>query len=401
MAWAFMKHTIVFLLLSWLAATARTAHANDEQASLSLLVDTLAEVDDAAVQRALLRGMLEGLAGRRNVVAPKSWSALSARLDRSADFRVRDMSMQLSQIFGDQKATQRALAILKDRCAELPARRTALRTLMTQHDEEASLFLESLLDEPDLQIDAIRGYAMVENDSAPRLLLERYAKLDPERRRAVVETLATRRSYAQSLLAAVTQGTVPRDEIPAHVARSLNSILGKQFTQVFGSVRPVAKNREKTIAKYKKLITPGALALADASRGRAVFEKTCAKCHLLYGEGGRIGPDLTGSNRADLGYILLNSVDPSYDVADGYKMVEVVTVDGRIVNGVVGEEDGSRLVLKTVEQPEVIVAKEDIDERWISKKSMMPDGQLDLMKTQEVVDLIKYLRTTEQVEIAK
>jgi cytochrome c oxidase cbb3-type subunit I/II len=149
------------------------------------------------------------------------------------------------------------------------------------------------------------------------------------------------------------------------------------------------------------MITPVALSGADASRGRVVFKKTCASCHLLYGEGGKIGPDLTGSNRANLDYILLNSVDPSYDVPDGYKMVVIQTVDGRIVSGVIAEEDGTRVVLKTVEQPRIVIAKEDIEERTVSSKSMMPDGQLGQMKRQEVIDLIKYLRTTEQVETAK
>ncbi len=120
---------------------------------------------------------------------------------------------------------------------------------------------------------------------------------------------------------------------------------------------------------------------------------------MLYGEGGKVGPDLTGSNRANLDYILLNSVDPSYDVPDAYKTVSVLTIDGRVVNGVLAEEDATRIVLKTPEQPRVVIAKEDIDVRKVSPKSMMPDGQLDRMKQQDVLDLIKYLRTTRQVEI--
>jgi putative heme-binding domain-containing protein len=242
---------------------------------------------------------------------------------------------------------------------------------------------------------------MVENATAPSVLLARYEKMSPELRRAVIETLATRKRYAQALLDAVKGEAISRDEIPAHVARSLNNILGDRFVEVFGKVRQVAKNRERQIAKYKKMITPAELATADASRGRAVFSKTCASCHLLYGQGGKIGPDLTGSNRANLDYILLNSVDPSYDVPDGYKMVLIVTVDGRVINGVLAEEDAARVVLKTVEQPQVIVAKEDIETRSISPKSMMPDGQLDQMKPQELFDLIKYLRTTEQVEMVQ
>jgi cytochrome c oxidase cbb3-type subunit I/II len=102
-----------------------------------------------------------------------------------------------------------------------------------------------------------------------------------------------------------------------------------------------------------------------------------------------------------LDYILLNSVDPSYDVPDAYKTVSVLTVDGRVVNGVLAEEDSARIVLKTAEQPRVVIAKEDIEVRKVSPKSMMPDGQLDQMEKQDVIDLIKYLRTTEQVELAK
>ncbi len=48
-----------------------------------------------------------------------------------------------------------------------------------------------------------------------------------------------------------------------------------------------------------------------------------------------------------------------------------------------------------------MIAKEDIEQRKLSDKSMMPEGQLEQMEKQEVIDLIKYLRTTQQVEMAK
>ncbi|MFZ9088794.1 MAG: c-type cytochrome, partial [Planctomycetaceae bacterium] len=155
------------------------------------------------------------------------------------------------------------------------------------------------------------------------------------------------------------------------------------------------------IAEWKRKLTPEILDRADASQGRLVFQKTCAACHQLYGEGGQIGPDLTGSNRANLDYLLLNSIDPSFDVPAAYRMTTIATVDGRVVNGVIAEEDTTRVILKTVEQPRLVIAKSDIDERVISDKSMMPEGQLDQLKPQQVFDLISYLRTTEQVELAQ
>ena len=74
--------------------------------------------------------------------------------------------------------------------------------------------------------------------------------------------------------------------------------------------------KEAQIAKYKKLLTPGFVAKADASRGREVYNRTCLSCHIMFGEGGKVGPDLTGSNRGDLDYLLLNILDPSGDIPD-------------------------------------------------------------------------------------
>ena len=394
-----MKPLLIITLL--IALVPRSGWASEESESLSLLVKTLENTKDPNIRVALMRGMLSGLAGRRNVSPPEGWEKMSRELAESEVDETRELSMQLSQIFGDGDAIQRALMLVKDDTAEPRLRRVALQSLLTQQNDQISALLESLLDDPEIRLDAIRGYASIENTAAPRILLAHYKEWDSPLRRAVVETLATRKRYAESLMKAIEVGDVERSAITAHVARSLNLLLGESFVRVFGEVRDLSADRTKLLAKYKSICTPEAIANGDAARGRAIFEKTCASCHLLYGSGGKIGPDLTGSNRANLDYILLNSVDPSYDVPDGYKMVLIQTVDGRLLNGVIAEEDASRVVLKTVEQPEVVIAKDDIEARKISTKSMMPDGQLDQMKPQEVIDLIKYLRTTEQVELQK
>ena len=386
---------------SWVLACPTTSFAMDESASLELLVKVLNDTNDPNARISLMRGMLSGLAGRRQVESPKGWNQLSRELASSQNMTERDLSVQLSQIFGDPKAMQKAIALVEDKQATLTARRTALQTLLTQQHEELSSLLETLLDDKDLCLDAIRGYSSIEVATAPVALLNRFEDWPPALRRAVVETLATRKRYAEALLASMKEGAVSSEEVPAHVARSLNLLLGKQYVEAFGEARNLSADRIQLMKKYKAMCTPKAIANANAARGRAIYEKTCGSCHTMYGTGGKIGPDLTGSNRANLDYILLNSVDPSYDVPDGYKMVLVQTVDGRLINGVVAEEDSNRLILKTVQQPLVVISKEDIAARKISKKSMMPDGQLEQLKPQEVIDLIKYLRTTNQVELAK
>jgi putative heme-binding domain-containing protein len=389
------------LLTLLLAMCPGVSDAMDETEPFALLVETLESSDDPSVRAALLKGMLSGLEGRRKVAAPKGWTKLSDKLAASENAAVRERSLALSQIFGDQAAVAHALASVIDPAIDTGQRRATLILLLNQQNRDASNLLKSLIDQPAMTLSAIRGYAIVENKEAPSVLLSRFSKLEPQQQRAVIETLASRKVYAEALLVALQNKQVSLDDIPTQVARSLDDMLGERFTKVFGTVRAVAGDREQLLAKYKKWCSPAAIAAADASRGRAVFAKTCAACHTLYGEGGKVGPDLTGSNRANLDYILLNSVDPSYDVPDAYKTVVVLTVDGRVVNGVLAEEDSTRIVLKTAEQPRVVIAKEDIELRKVSPKSMMPDGQLDNMEKQQVIDLIKYLRTTAQVEMAK
>ena len=118
---------------------------------------------------------------------------------------------------------------------------------------------------------------------------------------------------------------------------------------------------------------------------------------MLYGKGGEIGPDLTGSNRADLDYILLNILDPSDDIPDSYKMVTLTLKDGRVLVGTIVAEDTQRLTLNAVGQKHVIAAG-DLASRVTSDISMMPEGLLSTMNDNQVVHLIEYLKTTEQVE---
>jgi putative heme-binding domain-containing protein len=398
-----MQRSFIYLILlaSLIVWTPDRLSALDEQESLALLVKTLGTIDDSTVQTVLLQGILNGLDGRRNVPAPSAWLKVGAKLAKSDNAEVRELASRLSLIFGDEAAMQRALATVQNRSDSLDARRRALQMLLSQKNKGVSALLESLLDEPDLRLDAIRGYAAIENERAPQILLPRYVKWTSQHRKAIIETLATRPKYAESLLAAIIAEKIPRADIPSHVARSLSVILGDSFVKVYGDVRQLSIDRTKQINKYKELLDSTAFADADPSSGRLIFKETCAACHTLYGTGGKIGPDLTGSNRANLDYILLNSIDPSYDVPLGYKMVIIHTVDGRVLNGVIAEENAQRIILKTVQQPTVVILKSDIEARKISPKSMMPDGQLDKLKPQEVMNLIKYLQTTEQVELAQ
>jgi len=368
----------------------------DSQISLALLSRTLATTEDSQVQKALLLGMLSGLEGRRNVTAPADWKSASAKLAKGSDAEVKQLAQRLSQIFGDEAATEKAIATVRDGAAPIEERRHALKSLVTQQAPELKSILEKLLDEPALRVDAIRAYSSFADPRAPKLLLNQYTSMEDQAQQAIIETLATRKEYAISLLAALKEERVPKSDVPAYIARSLSALLGDAFTAVYGDLDELSKDKAELITRYQKLLTSEKLAQADPGKGRAVFQMACAACHHLYGEGGVIGPDLTGSNRADLNYILLNMIDPSADIPDAYKLVTMTTKGGQILSGTLAEEDDQRVVLNMIGQ-KLTVVKSNIASRDVAPVSMMPEGLLPSLNDAQVLDLVKYLQTTTQV----
>ena len=391
-----MKNSFLCVLLMVLGPASLPA---DETARLEVMVKALTGIENEAAQANILQGMLGGLAGRRDVPPPPSWPALNAKLKASGNAELRALAQKLSQVFGDESASQAALATLRDTTADTDTRRSALQSLLGQRHADVPPALEALLDQP-LRLEAIRAYAVYDYPKAPAILLKRYAAFDPSFRRAVVETLASRKSYARALLKALGKGKVAKNELPAYVARSLKTMLGKEFEKVYGEVREISADKGKLMAQYKAKIFSPAIEAADASRGRIIYQRACAACHVMYGEGGKIGPELTGSNRADADYLLLNVIDPNYDVPEGYRLVTITSKSGQVFAGNVAEEDDSKIVLTMVGQKSVI-AKADVKSRMTAKISLMPEGLLLTLKDKEFLDLIQYLRTEKQVPLPK
>ena len=117
----------------------------DSKSSLDLLVKTLNATKDEGIQAALLRGMLSGMAGRRNVAEPKDWQEAKAGLSKGADSEVGKLAQRISQIFGDQAATEKAIATVRDPSAPAGDRRSAMTSLVTQRHPELAGMLKTLV----------------------------------------------------------------------------------------------------------------------------------------------------------------------------------------------------------------------------------------------------------------
>ena len=345
----------------------------------------------------LLEGMRAGLEGRTDLETPENWPAVYARLQ--SDDAVAQLALEVAQQFGDAEAARQMLASLQDESATLDQRRAALTGLAARQRDELLPELPNLLDEPDLRLDAIRAVAAFEEENLGRRLLAQYDGLNADEKQEAIRTLSSRPVYGWLLTEALKAETLPKRDVPAYVARQLRRVVGNGFVEVWGPIDQLPGDKEVLYARYQALLTDEAVAAADANEGRRVFQQTCSACHMMFGEGGTVGPDITGSNRANLDYILSNMLNPSEVIQDDYKMVVVTTLDGRTYLGNVSAENERQLTLRVVGRDAVVINKSDIQSQDITAVSLMPEGLLQTLTDTEVLDLVAYLRTPEQVAL--
>jgi putative heme-binding domain-containing protein len=257
-----------------------------------------------------------------------------------------------------------------------------------------------MLDERDLGPDAARGLAAIDDPQLPSFLLTKFAGLKEPTRDAVIVTLCARPRSARLLLAAVASGMVDRSRIPTFQVRQMagfpDAEVRQQVSKLWPELKTISAAKRKRIEQLKTRLEPAALAAADRVQGRRRFVQTCATCHTLFGQGGKIGPDLTGSQRSNLDYLLENIIDPSALVAPAYKMSTIALADGRVLNGIVIDQSGPTLTVQTPTE-RLIVNRSDVEATRKSDLSLMPDGLLDVLPESEIRDLFAYLMSRQQV----
>jgi putative heme-binding domain-containing protein len=339
----------------------------------------------------VLAGMKDGLDGRYDVAAPAQWKVVYSRLQR-AEAPLSRLASDVNRQFNDADATSANLQLVRDQSIAVEQRRRALQTLTLQRRQQLAPVLPSLVDQPPLRLDTIRAIAAFDDESLGTLLVSRYSSFSAAEKAEAIQTLAARPRYARLLTDALAEGVVAKRDVPPYVARQLRRLAGTRFADVWGPVTSDAAE-DRAYARYRSLLNDNAMKSASPRAGHDVFLRTCGPCHTMYGEGGSVGPDLTGSNRTNLEYLLSNVLNPNADVPDAYRMVVVTTRDGQTFSGNVVAETDQQLTLRVVGRENVVVRKSDVQSREATALSMMPTGLFDSLTDREVIDLVAYLRT--------
>ncbi|HEY2840290.1 MAG TPA: PVC-type heme-binding CxxCH protein [Pirellulales bacterium] len=377
----------------------RVASAGTPQA-YALVVERIAASDDKRAHAALLDGLLASLRGRRKVDMPQAWPKALARIRKTGDAETAHAALSLAITFGDTSAMDDMRRLVADDKAPLEQRQSALSALLKVRDASLPPTLQRLIADAALRGPALRGLATYDDAGTPKAIIAAYGKFAPAEKRDALATLGSRLDYAQTLMDAVGKKQIAAADLSADLVRQLHNLknvdLDRKITEHWGAVRDTDEDKAKIIAEYKQQLTSRPKQKPDVHLGRAVFAKTCQQCHILFATGGKVGPELTGSNRKELDYVLSNVLDSSAQVGKDYQATVLGTDDGRVLTGIIRGEDKDSVTLVTATET-VIVPKDEIEERTLSTKSMMPDDLWKPLSDHEIRSLVLYLASPEQV----
>jgi putative membrane-bound dehydrogenase-like protein len=370
-------------------------------AALDQLIATAAK-KPVTFQRDVVAGMSAGLRGWRRAAKPASWDTFARSVDIVGDSETLAAVRDLSVLFGDGRALDDLKAIALDAKAEVPARKAALHALIENRTPDLRATCEKLLGVRHVNLTAVRGLALFDDPELARRLADSYRSIHHTERAAYVETMVSRPALARALLDGIEAGRIPRDVVTPFHVRQIRSFgdaaLTRRLAEVWGESRESDADKQAAIAKARNELDAAVLAAADLRNGRRMYSNLCAACHQLYGEGGNIGPDITGSQRSNLDYLLENIIDPSAVVNADFRMAVVKLKDGRTLNGFIAARTPRTITIRgladthTIERDEIAAIEE-------SPHSIMPEGLFESLTSEHRRDLIAYLMHPAQVPL--
>ena len=167
----------------------------------------------------------------------------------------------------------------------------------------------------------------------------------------------------------------------------LDVLVAKHWGRLQGS------NREERLAEVRRLNNDLRAGAGHAGSGKDLFRRHCAACHQLFGEGNRVGPDLTTANRQDRDFLLISLVDPSSVIRREYVSVVVQTQSGRVLTGLPIQRSESQLVLADAKGERQEISTAEIEDLQESPVSLMPEDLYRQLNPQQLRDLFAYLQS--------
>jgi putative heme-binding domain-containing protein len=253
--------------------------------------------------------------------------------------------------------------------------------------------------DPQLQSTALAALQSYDDEEIAVGVLERFATLPDDVRLVAQTLLVSRKQWTRMLLEAIDSGKIQPGSISTDTVRKMTlhhdqriaALIARHFHDIKGATNA---QMQQDISRMAKLLATDA---GDPYQGKVFFTAQCAKCHLMFNEGGRIGPDLTQYPRDDVERMLLHVVNPNAEIREGFETYTVLTNEGRVVSGFLYDQDKHVVVIRGADGQNITIARNTIEEMQKQPRSLMPEGLLDKSSDQEIRDLFAFLRSSQPV----
>lgn len=347
---------------------------HEELAALIVSLEAL-PANEADTAAAVVRGLGEGLA--------KGPGTLQAELSALK-------SAKAQQVL--EKMLAGAVSTAGDGAQKPAARVDAIRILALGDFALASPVLCGLINNQQpqaVQSAALATLGKFADPSIAATLVEAWPGLSPRVRGEAAETIFSRPQWVLTWLQAAHEAKVSLGDLDPARVKLLES---HPDGQVRAAAAPLLKTiqtgrRQDVVDAYR-----GALAAqGDRSRGRQIFQKTCAACHRLEGVGHEIGPSLASFRNRGAEALLVNILDPNREVNPQFVNYVLITTDGRSMTGIVAAETATSVTLRRAEDVTDTVAREEIEQLRASGLSIMPEGLEKEINAAAMADLLSYL----------
>jgi putative heme-binding domain-containing protein len=306
-------------------------------------------------------------------------------------------ALLLSTAWGDQDATTLARDLIANGKEQESLRIAALDALTSSRDsgflESAESLIRAKSTPKSVRVRLIGALGRYESPAVAEIMLRCYQQLAADEQPQAVELLTQRASWSRRLLEAIGQKELPANALNVNQVRKLLASPDKQIAALvssqWGAVRTERNPaREKVIHAMHDQLSKVS---GNPHRGRMVFDRVCGQCHRIYGVGQDVGPEITSNGRGSFEHLLSNVFDPSLVIGASYQARTVITINGRILTGLLAEDNEQRVVLKTQGGKLEVVPREDVDEVVISKLSLMPEGLEKQLTPKQLADLFAFL----------
>jgi len=347
---------------------------------------------DEAKAGSVLKGMSEGLRGQARAPKPAGWDEFAAKAGET--LALASQVRPLAVLFGSGRALEEIRQTALDGKTDIATRLQALESLVAANPPDLRATLDTLLKDSELLPSVLA--ALAKFDDAAAVVVSNYGRVRADGKPGVMAALCSRPAFAKALLDAVAAGKIPRADLTPYHARQIaglkDTAVSQRLAEVWGSVATTSDQKKTRMAELKRELSP-VLKDADLTAGRSVFTQTCAACHTLYDlgqQGANLGPNLTGSGRENLDYLLENIVDPSAVVPADYKLSALTLKDGRVFSGFIASQNDQTLTLRTMTGTENL-PRGEVTKAEASSQSLMPEGLLDALTPQQRRDLFGFL----------